>query len=214
MGFDMQVDCLSLGDFGTNCYCVRAVAEQADCAVIDPGLGAEVLVRFLQRKNLRPQLIILTHGHIDHIAGVESLRRTWPGIPVAIHRADANMLVDSEANLSLMLGDPFETAAADRLLEEGDTVEAASVPLRVLHTPGHTPGGICLHCPQEKTVFVGDTLFSGSIGRTDFPGGDFDQLIAGIRAKLLTLPPETVVYNGHGPATTIGAEAEDNPYLA
>ena len=162
MGFDMQVDCLSLGDFGTNCYCVRAVAEQADCAVIDPGLGAEVLVRFLQRKNLRPQLIILTHGHIDHIAGVESLRRTWPGIPVAIHRADANMLVDSEANLSLMLGDPFETAAADRLLEEGDTVEAASVPLRVLHTPGHTPGGICLYSEQERILFSGDILFAGA----------------------------------------------------
>lgn len=209
----MQVDCLSLGDFGTNCYCVRATAEQADCAVIDPGLGAEVLVRFLQRKNLRPQLIILTHGHIDHIAGVEPLRRTWPGIPVAIHRADANMLIDSEANLSLILGEPFETAAADRLLEEGDLIEAAGVPLRVLHTPGHTPGGISLHCPEEKAVFVGDALFSGSIGRTDFPGGDFDQLIAGIRSKLLTLPPETIVYNGHGPSTTIGAEAEGNPYL-
>ena len=210
----MQVDCLSLGDFGTNCFCVRAVAEQADCAIIDPGLGAEVLVRFLQRKNLRPQLIILTHGHIDHIAGVEPLRRAFGAVPVAIHRADSNMLVDSEANLSLMMGEPFEAAAADRLLEEGNLVEAAGVPMRVLHTPGHTPGGICLHCPEEKTVFVGDTLFSGSIGRTDFPGGDFDQLIAAIRSKLLTLPPETIVYNGHGPATTIGAEAQDNPYLA
>lgn len=210
----MQVDCLSLGDFGTNCYCVRKSAEQNDCAILDPGLGAEVLVRFLQRRNLRPEQILLTHGHIDHIAGVEVLRRQYPGIPVAIHRADANMLGDSETNLSLMLGQPFETAAAERILEEGDLVEAAGVPLRVLHTPGHTPGGICLHCPEEKTVFVGDALFAGSIGRTDFPGGDYGQLINAIRTKLLTLPPETIVYNGHGPATTIGAEAEDNPYLA
>ena len=147
----MQVDCLSLGDFGTNCYCVRATAEQADCAVIDPGLGAEVLVRFLQRKNLRPQLIILTHGHIDHIAGVEPLRRTWPGIPVAIHRADANMLIDSEANLSLMLGDPFETAAADRLLEEGDTRRGRRRPAKGPAHPRPHPRRHQLALPRGKS---------------------------------------------------------------
>jgi hydroxyacylglutathione hydrolase len=208
----MQVDCLSLGAFGTNCYCVRATAEQTDCAILDPGLGSEVLVRFLRQRNLHPQMVILTHGHIDHIAGVELLRQNWPGIPVAVHRTDAPMLGDAEANLSLIFVEPYQTRA-DRLLEEGDVVETVGLRFRIIHIPGHTPGGICLYCPEEKTVFVGDTLMAGSVGRADFPGGDFGQLIAGIRDKLLTLPPETIVYSGHGPETTIGVEAADNPYL-
>jgi glyoxylase-like metal-dependent hydrolase (beta-lactamase superfamily II) len=123
------------------------------------------------------------------------------------------MLTDAEANLSLFVGMVFTTGPAEVLLEDGETVAQAGVTLQVLHTPGHTPGGICLYAQQEGLVFAGDTLFAGSVGRTDFPGGDMDQLIEGIRTKLFTLPDATVVYPGHGMRTTIGREKRNNPYV-
>jgi glyoxylase-like metal-dependent hydrolase (beta-lactamase superfamily II) len=209
----LKIDRLILGDLETNCYVLRAEESAAECLIIDPGAGPDELIELLQGQQLKPVATVLTHGHADHIVGVTALRRDFPQTQVYIHRLDALMLTDAEANLSLFVGMVFTTEPADVLLEEGDTIDQAGIQLTVLHTPGHTPGGICLHEPQEGLLFVGDTLFAGSVGRADFPGGDEDQLIESIRAKLLPLPDATAVYPGHGMRTTIGREKRTNPYI-
>ena len=210
----MIIDTLVLGDFQTNCFCVRQNEEVSECLIIDPGMGAEVLVQMLTEKGYTPIEILLTHGHADHIGGVESLRQHWPGVRVSIHKEDAGMLTNPADNLSLMAGVMVQTRPAEVLLNSEDIYyEAAGLRFKVLHTPGHTPGGICLYASDEDILFAGDTLFAGSVGRSDFPGGDHRMLIDMIRQKLLILPQKTMVYTGHGPATTIGNEKESNPFL-
>lgn len=209
----MKIDRLALGELQTNCYVARVDEAVTDCLVIDPGADPEPLLELLQRQHLNPVATILTHGHADHIAGVAVLRRDYPRMRVYIHRLDAAMLGDPEANLSVFVGMMFATEPADVLLEDGDTIDLAGIELTVLYTPGHTPGGICLYAAQEGLVFAGDALFAGSIGRSDFPGGDESQLIEGIRTKLFTLPDATAVYPGHGMRTTIGREKRANPYV-
>lgn len=211
----MVIDTLVLGDFQTNCFCVRQNEQAGDCLIIDPGMGAEVLVQMLQQNDYTPVAIVLTHGHADHIGGVESIRQHWPDVQVAIHKEDASMLTDPTGNLSLMAGAMVQARPAEVILDsENSTYEAAGLKFKILHTPGHTPGGICLYASDEHILFAGDTLFAGSIGRTDFPGGSYKMLIDMIRQKLLILPPETVVYTGHGLATTIGKEKKYNPFVA
>jgi hydroxyacylglutathione hydrolase len=210
----MKVDRLVLGEFENNCYIARSSDTATDCLVIDTGLDAQPLLKFLERGKLTPAAVILTHGHIDHIAGVEALRKKFPSIQIYIHKLDAEMLGDADVNLSIMAGSSFTAGKADRLIDEGDTIDKAGIKLSVIHTPGHTPGGICLYSEKDGIIFVGDTLFAGSVGRTDFPNGDMRQLIEGIRHKLLVLPDDTVVYPGHGPETTIGREKTDNPFLS
>lgn len=209
----MKIDRLILGDFQTNCYVVRADESARECLVIDTGLDSRDMIAFLTRQGLTPRAVILTHGHVDHIAGLAALRSRFPGLRVYIHKLDGRMLTDSQANLSEMAMLPFETEAADVLLEDGDTVQEGGIVLKVLHTPGHTPGGICLYAETEGVVFAGDTLFADGVGRTDFPGGDWDQLLHGIRTKLFALPEQTAVYPGHGMRTTIGREKASNPFL-
>ena len=210
----MIIDTLVLGDFQTNCFCVRQNEEVSECLIIDPGMGAEVLVQMLTEKGYTPIEILLTHGHADHIGGVESLRQHWPGVRVSIHKEDAGMLTNPAENLSLMAGVRVQALSAEVLLNSEDIYyEAAGLRFKVLHTPGHTPGGICLYASDEDILFAGDTLFAGSVGRSDFPGGDHRMLIDMIRQKLLILPQKTMVYTGHGPATTIGNEKESNPFL-
>ncbi len=209
----MKVDTLVLGGFETNSYVVRASEEAADCIVIDTGLSAEPLIDFLADHKLSPVVVVLTHGHADHIAGLNLLREKWPGIKVAIHTDDAGMLTNPMTNLSVMTGVSFSAEAAEIVIEEEGEIELGPITFEVLHTPGHTPGGICLYCADEGVVFGGDALFASSIGRTDFPGGNYEQLIESIKSKLLVLPDETKVYTGHGPATTIGTEKECNQYL-
>jgi glyoxylase-like metal-dependent hydrolase (beta-lactamase superfamily II) len=157
--------------------------------------------------------VVLTHGHADHIVGLAALRQRYPGIKVLIHQLDASLLTDPDANLSGLAGLTFTTKPADVLLRDGDVIEEACVRLQVLHTPGHTLGGICLYAELEAIVFVGDTLFADSVGRTDFAGGDMDQLIESIQTKLFALPDKTAVYPGHGMRTTIGREKRANPFL-
>jgi hydroxyacylglutathione hydrolase len=230
----MKIDYLILGEYQTNCYVLRnpstslrvkdnfmpsgdetrAKTRQAqDCLVIDPGLEADELIEFLDEQKLNPVAVILTHGHIDHIAGVAVLRNQFPEIKVYIHNLDAEMLTEPNINLSAMSGFAFVTEPEDVSLKDQDVIDLAGVKLLVLHTPGHTPGGISLYSKQEGVVFVGDTLFADSIGRTDFPGGSMSQLLNGVRQKLFTLPEETKVYPGHGPATTIAAEKAHNPFF-
>ena len=210
----MKINRLVLGDFENNCYIARNSNSAADCLIIDTGLDVQPLFKFLERGKLTPAAVILTHGHIDHIAGVEALRKKFPSILIYIHKLDAEMLGDTNVNLSILTGSPFAAGKADYLIDEEDTIDKAGIRLRVIHTPGHTPGGICLYSEKDGIIFVGDTLFAGSIGRTDFPNGDMKKLIEGIKHKLLVLPDDTVVYPGHGPETTIGREKTDNPFLS
>ncbi len=209
----MQIDRLILGAFETNCYVVRRNESATECLVIDTGLDGSELVAFLEEHQLIPVAVILTHGHADHIVGLAALRQRYPGIKVFIHQLDAQLLTNPDANLSGLAGLTFATDPADVLLREGDVIEDAGVRLQVLHTPGHTLGGICLYAEADSLVFAGDTLFADSVGRTDFPGGDMEQLIESIRTKLFTLPDKTAVYPGHGMRTSIGREKRANPFV-
>jgi glyoxylase-like metal-dependent hydrolase (beta-lactamase superfamily II) len=209
----MKIEHLTLGAYETNCYILRDGEAARDCLVIDPGLDAGRLIGFLEERDLNPVAVALTHGHIDHIAGVAAMRDTFPDVKVCIHELDAEMLCEPHANLSAMSAMAFSTQPQDVTLQDGDVIEQAGVKLLVLHTPGHTPGGICLYSQDDGVAFVGDTLFAGSIGRTDFPRGSMSQLLNSVRGKLFTLPDETKVYPGHGPTTTIAHEKNHNPFF-
>lgn len=209
----MKIDRLILGAFETNCYILRESSTAMDCLIIDPGLEAEHLIDFLQGHKLNPVAAVLTHGHADHIAGVALLRENFPEIKVYVHKHDATMLIEPTRNLSAFAGGLIKAGPADLLLQDGDIIEQAGIKLQVLHTPGHTPGGICLYSENGGIVFTDDTLFAESVGRTDFPGGSMSQLLKSIEQKLLALPDNTKVYPGHGPATTIAYEKTNNPFL-
>ena len=209
----MIIDSLALGAYETNCYVLRNSENSKDCLIVDAGLGANKLIEFLQENQLNPVAVVLTHGHIDHIEGVAALRAEFPEIKVYIHILDAEMLNEPFSNLSAMTGAHFSIEPADFLLEDESVIEEAGIKLTVLHTPGHTPGGICLYSKDDGIVFTDDTLFAESIGRTDFPNGDTQQLLKSIREKLFVLPDETKVYSGHGPSTSIAHEKKYNPFL-
>ena len=208
----MKIDHLILGAFETNCFVLRSAESAGDCLIIDTGLQAGQLVKFLQQNNLNPIAVVLTHGHPDHIAGVAALRQGFPDIKVYIHKLDVEMLTETPINMGLPTDEASDTGPADVLLEDQDQIEHAGIKLQVLHTPGHTSGGICLYSEDEGIVFTDDTLFADSVGRTDL-GGNMDQLIKSIREKLFTLPDNTKVYPGHGPATTIAHEKAYNQFL-
>jgi len=209
----VKIDRLILGEYATNCYVLRSSETAKDGVIIDTGLAAERLMDFLRRNNLNPVAVVLTHGHIDHIAGVTVLRGEYPHIKVYIHKFDAEMLTTASSNLSVLTGALFSTEPADILVEDKSVIEQAGIKLKVLHTPGHTAGGICLYSKDEGIVFTDDTLFADSIGRTDFPGGSMTQLLKNVKEKLFTLPGNTIVYPGHGPVTTIEQEKTHNQFF-
>ncbi len=155
--------------------------------------------------------ILLTHGHFDHIMGVEGLRTQF-GIPVYVHEDDADMLERPQLNAGAMIGVSI-SVQADQTVKDGDVLHLAGMEIHVLHTPGHTPGGVCYYFPKEEVVFSGDTLFCGSVGRTDLPGGSMSALIRSVREKVFKLPDLTVVYTGHGEPTKIGDEKRCNPFI-
>jgi glyoxylase-like metal-dependent hydrolase (beta-lactamase superfamily II) len=209
----MKIDTIVLGDFEANCYCVRSDETSKACLLVDPGLNPEPLIRFLTNNHLAPELIAITHGHADHIGGVETVRQYFPTIKVAISQADAEMLTSPVKNLSMLAEVMVQARPAEIIITAQRSIEAAGLRFEVIHTPGHTPGGICLYNSDEGILFSGDTLFAGSVGRSDFPGGDGALLIDRIKHKLLILPEETRVYPGHGPATTLRTEKRHNPFL-
>ena len=209
----MKIDCLILGEYQTNCYVLRESSSAKDCLIVDAGLGPGKLIRFLKEQRLNPVAVILTHGHIDHIASVTELREHYPKIRVYIHELDAEMLTQPLHNLSALAGGAFSPEPADTLVQDKNIIEQAGIKLEVLHTPGHTPGGICLYSKDDGIVFTNDSLFAESIGRTDFPGSSMTQLLKSIREKLFTLPDETIVYPGHGPSTTIAYEKAHNQFF-
>ena len=197
------------GPFETNGYLLCAGEGQGAVAVDVPPGSAERFLAEIRKCSSRLIRIINTHGHWDHTADDERLRDAT-GAPVFIHREDAKLLADPAAVLP---GFPFRASpiAPDGYLEDGTTIEEAG--LQVIHTPGHTPGSICLYSPAEGFLFSGDTLFAGSIGRTDLPGGDQETLMLSIRTRLLTLPPATKILPGHGPASSIQWERTYNPFV-
>ncbi len=201
---------LEISTMGENCYIVGC-EETMEVAVIDPGGNPRAIVSMLEENNLKAIYIINTHGHIDHIGGNKGVKDAT-GAKILIHEKDAKMLVNPASNFSFLFGSKVISPPADQLIDEGDIIKIGNtVELQVIYTPGHSPGGICLK--TENIIFVGDTLFQGSIGRTDFPGGSHKQLIQMINEKLLCYADEVVCYPGHGPATTIGYERNHNPFL-
>jgi glyoxylase-like metal-dependent hydrolase (beta-lactamase superfamily II) len=210
----MQIDKLVLGSYENNSYIVRRDEEATDCIIIDTGLTAKALIDFLKKKKLNPHTLILTHGHADHIAGVNLLRKNFDKIKVCIHKADLHMLSDAVSNLSVSAYVKITTAPADILFDKEEQIKFGNLAFQLIHTPGHTAGGICLYNKDEKILFSGDTLFAGAIGRTDFSGYDaqksFMQLVDNIRKKLLVLPDDTTVLPGHGEETTIEQEKLHN----
>lgn len=183
---------------------------QTGAVVIDPSFDADRIVRVIEEEGLRCEMVLLTHGHFDHISGVAVLRQKY-GAPVCIGKGDAQMLPDPQKNMSRgMMQEDISMAAAERELSDGEEVCAGGVTFRVLETPGHSPGGVCYIA--EDAIFTGDTLFAGSIGRTDFPGGDFPALSASLE-KLAALEGEYVVYPGHMDSSSLDHERENNPYM-
>lgn len=205
----MIVEMLPVGPLQANCIIIGCEKTRT-CAVVDPGAEPERILREVARLGLRVVAIINTHGHADHMSANNRIKHAT-GAPIMIGEKDAEMLTSAAKNLSLLSGVVVRSDDTDRLLEDGDVIDVGEVSLKVLETPGHTPGGICL--VAENKVFTGDTLFAGSVGRTDFPGGSMDDLLSSIKDKLLTLGDDVEAYPGHGPTTTIGEEKRYNPFL-
>jgi glyoxylase-like metal-dependent hydrolase (beta-lactamase superfamily II) len=197
----LQCNCTILGD-----------EQTGEAIVIDPGEEIGRIQKRLAAHGLKLKQILVTHGHIDHIGGALKLKRLT-GAPIYLNEGDLEQLAIMQEQANWLGVETPETAPPDESLADGMTVGLSSYPARVLHTPGHTQGSVSLHFAPLKLLISGDTLFAGSIGRTDLPGGNFDQIIDSIQTRLLALPDETKVVPGHGPASTIGAERRSNPFL-
>jgi len=210
-----HIEPFTLGPFETNCYVVTpaAASRGGPCWIVDASFEPAPIVEYTREHGFRPEALILTHGHVDHIAGVRDILGAFPGLPILAHEAELPMLANAILNLSEMMGQPVTTPEPARPLREGDSLTLGPDTWRILHTPGHSPGGITLYHEPSRQAIVGDALFYGSIGRTDFPGSDHGALVRAIQSRLYSLPDDTRVYSGHGPVTTIGREKRSNPFV-
>lgn len=209
-----RIERFTLGPFETNCYLVREPEGSGERAwVVDVSFDPGAMIRRAKELGVGLEAIVLTHAHVDHIAGIPELLAEFPGTPIWIHEQEREWLGDPERNLSALMGQPVSVPGAARVLRDGEEVAIGACRWSVLHTPGHSPGGIGLHHAGSSTLISGDALFAGSIGRTDFPGCDHRQLLESIRAKYYTLPGETRVLPGHGASTTIERERRSNPFV-
>ncbi|MCM1319147.1 MAG: MBL fold metallo-hydrolase [Muribaculaceae bacterium] len=212
----MEIIQLTVNGFGENTYILADEATK-ECAIIDPGLSndqeQEAFKKAIDKYGLKPTHLINTHLHIDHLLGNDFVSREY-GVKLSANKADEPLGKNAkqQAKMFGMHEDPTDPVI-DTYLNDGDVIKVGNSTLKVLAVPGHSPGSICLYCPESKFVITGDALFNGSIGRTDLPGGDYDTLRDAIATKLMTLPDDTDVFPGHGPATTIGTERRYNPYL-
>lgn len=209
-----HIESFTLGPFETNCYLVReAERSGARAWVVDVSFEPGEMIRRAKELGVRVEAIVLTHAHVDHIAGIPELLSEYPGTPIWIHEAEREWLGDPERNLSALMGLPVSVPGAARLMKDGEEIAIGDCRWTVLHTPGHSPGGIGLYHAGSGALISGDALFAGSIGRTDFPGCDHQQLLRSIREKYYILPGETRVFPGHGAPTTIGRERKSNPFV-
>ncbi|SEJ12552.1 Glyoxylase, beta-lactamase superfamily II [Propionispira arboris] len=206
----MKVHSLIVGELGVNCYIV-ACEKTKEAIVIDPGDEPDRILQYIEDEHLNIKYVVNTHGHADHIGANDAIVEATQAV-LKIHEGDLAMLGDAKQNLSAFHGLPVLSNTKAQLLHEGDQISFGEEKLIVLHTPGHSPGGICL--AGRQILFSGDSLFAESVGRCDFPGGSMTDLIYNIKTKLMILDDDTVVYPGHGPRTKIGWERKDNPYLS
>lgn len=207
----MILERLPVGPMESNCYIIGC-KKTKKAAIVDPGFEGDRILARLEQLGLKCTHIILTHGHVDHISALDVVHGAT-GAEVLIHEKDAAMLVDPGKNLSRYMGASIQHKAADRLLKDKDQIKIGQLELEVIHTPGHTLGGISLKVGDGSALLTGDTLFAGSVGRSDFPGGSHAVLIDSIKTRLLVFPDETKVCPGHGPESTIGMEKKHNPFL-
>ena len=205
----MKVVTIPAGIYAANCYLVYS-ENTKKAIVIDPGGDVDDIMAKIEELNLDIEYIILTHGHGDHIGGVLELK-SFIDVPIAIHKEDEYMLKNGNQNLSSQMVMGTIELNADILLEDGDEISFGDLTAKVIHTPGHTPGGISIKI--GNSIFTGDTLFAGSIGRTDFPGGSYKEIISSIKNRIIIYPDETIIYPGHGPATNVKIEKANNPFL-
>ena len=200
---------LVVGPLASNCYIIGSESGN-EGIIIDPGAEGDVILNNVRELALDVKYIVLTHGHMDHVGALKEVKEVFSTAEIVIHSAEAELL--REQPVSKLLGlSPISLPLPDRLLEDGETIHAGGLQFLVLHTPGHTSGGICLLVAEM--LFSGDTLFNCGVGRTDLPTGSYDELMNSIHTKLLILPDNATVYPGHGPDTTIGAERQGNPFL-
>jgi hydroxyacylglutathione hydrolase len=199
---------MEVGPFAANCYLV-ACGQTKEAVIIDPGADARQILSMVAGEKVTVKYIINTHGHVDHVGANEDIRKAL-GVPILIHENDGEMSKKPHASLSAFVG-KMKLAEPDTLLKDGDKLTVGTLVFTVIETPGHTKGSITL--ALDGALFTGDTLFAGSIGRTDLPGGSFREIISSIKEKLLVYADDTVVYPGHGPESTIGEERKYNPFL-
>ncbi len=200
---------LVVGPLQVNCF-ILADEKTKDAVVIDPGDDARDILKVINEKGLKVKYIVNTHAHFDHVGANKAVKEAT-GAELLLHEADLPVLATVSHQSRSFGMKPVASPPADRYVKHGDVITAGEVSLKVLHTPGHSPGGISLL--EQGMVFTGDALFAGSIGRTDFPGGDLLTLLRSIKTNLMTLPDDTKVFSGHGPASTIGEERRENPFL-
>ncbi|HOW97898.1 MAG TPA: MBL fold metallo-hydrolase [Kiritimatiellia bacterium] len=206
----MNIECIVVGPFEVNSYIAHRGAG-GEALVIDPGADADLLRDALRRLRLRPAAYLLTHGHVDHVSALAALHREWPA-PVILHELDAPWAFTPVNELPPYYAAPAAPAGAPCLVKDGEARTDGPFRYRVIATPGHTPGGVAFHLPDERVLFAGDTLFQGTVGRTDLPGGDARALARSV-LQLGELPDDTRVFPGHGPATTIGEEKRSNFFM-
>lgn len=202
---------LTVGELGVNCYIIWDETTK-EAFIIDPGGDARDILDAVKKEGLKVKYIVNTHGHFDHVGADGEMKRAC-GAPLAIHRGDTVLLSEAHEHGVIFGVRTNPQPEPDMYLEEGGVLTAGKVILRVIHTPGHTPGGVCLYEKEMGLLFTGDTLFAGSVGRSDFPGGSHEDLIGSIKKKLLNLGDSVRVLPGHGPESTIGEEKESNPFL-
>lgn len=208
----MHIYTLVLGVCATNCYIFTA--DDTHAVIIDPADRASTIYQTLQKHALVPVAILLTHGHFDHIAALDELISLCGDLPVYAHEKELACLTDTSLNLSTgLFGSPFTSTQAVTPITDGTFLDLAGLSLTILHTPGHTAGSVCYYAKEQNTLLSGDALFAGSIGRTDFPGGDAQALFASLKKLEARVLPDTVIYPGHGESTTLAQELRYNPYL-
>ena len=197
---DLQIGTIESPSAEQNAYIVH-LDNSSDCLVVDAGYDADQIIRSIKRHNLNPVAVLVTHGHHDHFVGNKDIKDKWPQCKIYVGKDDAAELID--------------TQAADITLSGGEQITVAGVPISVIHLPGHSRGHMLYRIEREEgiVIFVGDVIFEDSIGRSDFPGGSASDLIYGIHEKIMTQPPDTILYPGHGPKTTVKRESQHNPFL-